>query len=73
VGPVPPIEPRICPHCQQGRLIFIRTLTRQQAMARLERPELRTPPKSSQTVARPLNYLAFGKIPQSKLGWINEL
>jgi Putative transposase/Transposase zinc-binding domain len=32
VGPVPPIEPRICPHCQQGRLIFIRTLTRQQAM-----------------------------------------
>ena len=25
--PVPPIEPRICPHCQ-GRLIFIRMLTR---------------------------------------------
>jgi hypothetical protein len=33
VEPVPSIEPPICPHCQQGRLIFIRTLTRQQAMA----------------------------------------
>jgi hypothetical protein len=32
VEPVSPIEPRICPHCQQGQLIFIRTLTRQQAM-----------------------------------------
>ncbi len=32
VEPVPPIEPWICPHCQQGQLIFIRTLTRQQAM-----------------------------------------
>src|SRR5271167_2345881 len=32
VEPVPPIEPLICPHCQQGRLIFIRTLIRQQAM-----------------------------------------
>jgi hypothetical protein len=30
--PVPPIEPMICPHCQQGRLIFIRRLTRPQAM-----------------------------------------
>ena len=30
--PLPPIEPRICPHCQ-GRLIFIRLLTPQQAMA----------------------------------------
>ena len=30
--PVPPIEPRICPHCQ-GRLVFIRMLTPQQAMA----------------------------------------
>jgi Putative transposase len=29
--PVPAIEPLICPHCQ-GRLIFIRRLTRQQAM-----------------------------------------
>ena len=26
------IEPRICPHCHQGRLIFIRTLARGQAM-----------------------------------------
>jgi Putative transposase/Transposase zinc-binding domain len=32
VEPVPPIEPRICPHCQ-GRLIFIRRLTPLQAMA----------------------------------------
>ena len=32
VEPVPPIEPWICPHCQQGQLIFIRTLTRPQAM-----------------------------------------
>ena len=35
-GPVPPIEPRICPHCHQGRLVFIRVLTRhspRQAMA----------------------------------------
>jgi hypothetical protein len=30
--PMPPIEPRICPHCQ-GRLIFVRRLTPQQAMA----------------------------------------
>ena len=30
--PVPPTEPMICPHCHQGRLIFIRRLTRQQAM-----------------------------------------
>ena len=30
--PVPPIEPRTCPHCQ-GRLVFIRRLTPQQAMA----------------------------------------
>jgi hypothetical protein len=28
----PAIEPRICPHCHQGRLIFIRTLARGQAM-----------------------------------------
>ena len=26
-------EPLICPHCRQGRLIFIRTLTSRQAMA----------------------------------------
>ena len=25
-------EPRICPHCHQGRLIFIRTFARGQAM-----------------------------------------
>ena len=31
--PVPSIEPRICPHCHQGRLIFIRTLSPRQAMA----------------------------------------
>lgn len=34
--PMAPIEPRICPHCHQGRLVFIRTLSRhtpQQAMA----------------------------------------
>jgi hypothetical protein len=30
--PVPPIEPRICPHCR-GRLVFIRRLTPLQAMA----------------------------------------
>jgi hypothetical protein len=30
--PVPPIQPLICPHCHQGRMIFIRRLTRQQAM-----------------------------------------
>ena len=30
--PMPPIEPMICPHCQQGRLIFIRRLSPQQAM-----------------------------------------
>ena len=30
--PAPPIEPMICPHCHQGQLIFIRRLTRQQAM-----------------------------------------
>jgi hypothetical protein len=28
----PPLEPRICPHCHQGRLIFIRMLARGQAM-----------------------------------------
>ena len=33
VEPMPPIEPRICPHCHQGRLFFIRRLTPQQAMA----------------------------------------
>ena len=32
VEPLPPIEPRLCPHCQ-GRLIFVRMLTPQQAMA----------------------------------------
>ena len=31
--PMPPLEPRICPHCQHGRLIFIRRLTPRQAMA----------------------------------------
>ena len=34
--PMPPIEPRICPHCHHGRLVFIRTLSRhtpRQAMA----------------------------------------
>jgi len=31
--PVPPIEPRICPHCHQGRLVFIRMLTPLRAMA----------------------------------------
>jgi Putative transposase len=31
--PVPPVEPLICPHCHQGRLIFIRTLSPRQAMA----------------------------------------
>ena len=34
--PMPPTEPRICPHCHQGRLVFIRTVsshTPQQAMA----------------------------------------
>jgi hypothetical protein len=30
--PVPPVEPLICPHCHQGRLIFIRRLTPLQAM-----------------------------------------
>ena len=30
--PVLPIEPMICPHCQQGRLIFVRRLTRPPAM-----------------------------------------
>jgi hypothetical protein len=30
--PAPPIEPMICPHCHQGRLIFIRRLSPQQAM-----------------------------------------
>jgi hypothetical protein len=30
--PILPIEPMICPHCRQGRMIFIRRLTRQQAM-----------------------------------------
>jgi hypothetical protein len=36
VEPMPAIEPRICPHCQHGRLVFIRVLTRhspRQAMA----------------------------------------
>lgn len=33
VTPAPPIEPLICPHCQQGRLIFMRTLMPRQAMA----------------------------------------
>jgi len=28
----PPVEPRICPHCHQGRLIFIRRLARGHAM-----------------------------------------
>ncbi|MBV8398373.1 MAG: transposase [Acetobacteraceae bacterium] len=31
--PEPPIEPRICPHCRQGRLVFVRLLTPLQAMA----------------------------------------
>jgi len=31
--PARPIEPMICPHCHQGRLIFIRRLTPRQAMA----------------------------------------
>lgn len=34
--PMPAIEPRICPHCHQGRLVFTRVLTRhspRQAMA----------------------------------------
>src|SRR5208282_2252125 len=30
--PMPPLESLICPHCQQGRLIFIRRLTPGQAM-----------------------------------------
>jgi hypothetical protein len=30
--PVQPIKPMICPHCHQRRMIFIRRLTRQQAM-----------------------------------------
>ncbi len=30
--PRPPVEPLICPHCHQGRLIFIRRLTPRQAM-----------------------------------------
>jgi hypothetical protein len=30
---MPPIEPLICPHCHQGRLTFIRTLSPRQAMA----------------------------------------
>jgi hypothetical protein len=33
VEPMSPIEPLICPHCHQGRLIFIRRLTPRQAMA----------------------------------------
>jgi Putative transposase/Transposase zinc-binding domain len=32
IEPVPPIEPMICPHCHQGRMTFIRQLTRKQAM-----------------------------------------
>ena len=31
--PTPLAEPLICPHCRQGRLIFIRTLISRQAMA----------------------------------------
>ena len=31
--PMPPVEPLICPHCHQGQLIFIRTLSPRQAMA----------------------------------------
>jgi hypothetical protein len=31
-GPTPPIGPMICPHCHQGRMIFILQLIRQQAM-----------------------------------------
>ena len=31
--PMPRLEPPICPHCHQGRLIFIRRLTPLQAMA----------------------------------------
>jgi hypothetical protein len=30
--PAPPIEPRVCPHCSHGHLIFIRTLSPHQAM-----------------------------------------
>jgi uncharacterized Zn finger protein (UPF0148 family) len=30
--PVPPVEPLICPHCHQGRLIFIREFKRPRAM-----------------------------------------
>ena len=33
VEPTPTAESLICPHCHQGRLIFIRTLTPRQAMA----------------------------------------
>ena len=32
VAAAPVIEPRICPHCHQERLIFIRTFARGQAM-----------------------------------------
>ena len=32
VAAVPVIEPRICPHCHKGRLIFIRTFARGQAL-----------------------------------------
>jgi hypothetical protein len=28
VETMPPVEPRLCPHCHQGRLIFIRTVSR---------------------------------------------
>jgi hypothetical protein len=31
--PMPPAEPVICPHCRQGRLVFLRTLSPRQAMA----------------------------------------
>lgn len=29
---VPPVEPRLCPHCHRGRLVFLRMLSRAQAM-----------------------------------------
>jgi hypothetical protein len=29
---VPPAEPRLCPHCHRGRLVFLRMLSRAQAM-----------------------------------------
>jgi len=33
VEPIPSVEPLICPHCHQGRLIFSRMLSPRQAMA----------------------------------------